>query len=388
MAAWDDEAMALSLVRGDGVAFRLGTVMGVVLRTEGTAPDDVGAILQICRSAAPTDLAHGIGRLLLDRPPGGFPSFAVVATVDDELMVLLHGDMELIARQNDQETAYSGREASTWTERRVPLPVDELRVFPTGGDSQADLWTDLREGVAHAGGFRLRRLRPAAESAPRGDEADATRLSAEPLAPGAGLAVGEQPSEFEAVSLVGPQAATTAERREPLPVVGHGEAAGPREDQPVIVQGIRCARDHHNNPQALYCSRCGIKMVHRTHVLVDGARPPLGVVTFDDGATFAVNKNLIIGREPTVDERVIAEAARPVQIRDEQRAVSRAHLAILLDEWMVYAVDLESANGTFVRAPGEDAWRRLAAGEQFELRTGASVRIGGREFVFDQHHVA
>jgi hypothetical protein len=399
-----DDTMALSLIAGEGVVLRIGPVIAVIERGESANPDDIGALLQLCREAGAGDdpapgagLARKAARMLLDMDPDTFPDFAIVAPAGDELIVLLHGDMELTATREGEAMHHSGREASTWSERRLGEPVDELLVHPSSGPSQPDLWTDLRSGVAHGCGFRLRRVGAAAApaapaAAPAVEpavEEDPTLMRPEPAeqVPPAPEPLPEPAGDFEVVSLVGPSATTTSEQRAPLPVESPAAEAVHEGPSPVLVKGIRCARDHHNNPLALYCSRCGIKMVHRTHVLVDGERPPLGVLTFDDGSTYPVNMDLVIGREPAVDERVAAQTARAVQIRDEQRSVSRAHLAIVLDEWDVYAVDLESANGTFARSSSNDEWRRLGPGERFELRTGASIRLGGREIVFDQHHV-
>ena len=49
---------------------------------------------------------------------------------------------------------------------------------------------------------------------------------------------------------------------------------------------------------------CGIRMNERTGELVFGPRPPLGLLVFDDGATYTVDAEYLVGRMPDVDERV------------------------------------------------------------------------------------
>lgn len=62
-------------------------------------------------------------------------------------------------------------------------------------------------------------------------------------------------------------------------------------------------------------------------------------------------------------------------IRDNS-AISRMHTVILANSKGVYIEDAHSTNGTFING------RRMAEGEQVELRGGENIRLGNEEFIF------
>jgi hypothetical protein len=129
-------------------------------------------------------------------------------------------------------------------------------------------------------------------------------------------------------------------------------------------------------------------MVQQTSYLVKGVRPPLGVFVFDDGTTFTVDSDYVIGREPEGDPRVISGEARPMAIPDPERAISRVHAEIHLKGWDVVVEDRGSANGTYILPPGGTEWLRLPSDTSASVPTGARVLVGRRHFIFDSHHVA
>lgn len=183
--------------------------------------------------------------------------------------------------------------------------------------------------------------------------------------------------------------------RPPLPVAGPGEkdpaarpakrpeAAGPAH---VLVKGFRCSRNHHNDPRVSFCSVCGIRMDQRTGVLVDGRRPPLGLLVLDIGSTFVLDDNYLLGRNPEVDDAVISSRLRPIRLDDDSGTLSRVHAEIRLEGWDVLLVDRGSANGTFIAAPGQGGWNRLAPQRPVVLTPGTHVRIGRRVFTFESAH--
>ncbi len=197
------------------------------------------------------------------------------------------------------------------------------------------------------------------------------------------------PGGFEAVLLVGESPPPPPPPRAPLSMATVGDEAIPDDGMPpAIVPGVRCSRDHHNNPHALYCSSCGIKMgVHRTLVVVNGPRPPLGILVLDDGSTIPVQHDLVIGRDPSVDDLVSGRKALPIRIEDDTSSVSRAHLLVALDGWEVLISDRGSSNGTAVRGSDAEPWRQLSPSERVQISTGTQIKLGERLLVFDQHHV-
>ena len=181
-------------------------------------------------------------------------------------------------------------------------------------------------------------------------------------------------------------------RRAPLPVAGvkppPPRPGAPVPEQPahVLVKGFRCSRNHHNDPRVSFCSVCGIRMDQRTGVLVDGRRPPLGLLVLDIGSTFVLDDNYLLGRNPEVDEAVISSRLRPIRLDDDSGTLSRVHAEIRLEGWDVLLIDRGSANGSFIAAAGQSGWNRLAPQRPVVLTPGTHVRIGRRVFTFESAH--
>ena len=100
-----------------------------------------------------------------------------------------------------------------------------------------------------------------------------------------------------------------------------------------LVIGVRCKHGHFNDPDVPYCSVCGISMIQMTRVPAPGARPPLGVLTLDDGIGYPLERGYVLGRIPDRDELVLSGRARPLPLAD--RTVSRVHARVLPTGWDV-----------------------------------------------------
>lgn len=174
------------------------------------------------------------------------------------------------------------------------------------------------------------------------------------------------------------------ETREPLPIAGQATHA-PEEPQGPRVRGVICSRGHFNDPAAPFCSVCGISMVQRTLNLVEGPRPPLGIVVFDDGTTYTLDTDYVLGREPENDPSVIAGTARALAVADPDRTVSRVHAGLVIDGWNVKALDRGSANGTFIAGPGDDNWVPLIPYQPTAIKPGTRIRVGQRVLIYDSH---
>jgi hypothetical protein len=151
------------------------------------------------------------------------------------------------------------------------------------------------------------------------------------------------------------------------------------------VLGVLCRNDHFNDPSLRYCSVCGISMAQQTLVQHEGPRPPLGVLLLDDGSTFRLDLDYIVGREPQADPEVISGTVRPLRITDPDGVVSRRHLRVALVGWNVEVVDLGSANGTFVALPGDQERHQLAPNQPFVVRPGTQVTMGRRWFRYESY---
>lgn len=201
---------------------------------------------------------------------------------------------------------------------------------------------------------------------------------------------------FSSVMLVpgAGDAAPQAEERAPLPIAAAppkqvppevAPAPHPAAEQGVQVLGVYCKNGHFDDPSARYCAICGISMAQLTLIPRPGPRPPLGVLVLDDGSIFSIDTDYVIGRDPFRDQRVTDGAARPMRVDDPKGLISRAHAQIRLDGWQVQVVDLGSANGTGIWAPGESAWRPIPRLTPVTIRPGTQVGFGQRQLRYESH---
>jgi hypothetical protein len=197
---------------------------------------------------------------------------------------------------------------------------------------------------------------------------------AAPIEPAVPLRQPDPASPFVAV-LLGPDAGPN----------GAAEAPAPVEDLRPKVLGVLCKNDHFNDPNLRYCAVCGISMAQQTLVQHEGPRPPLGVLLLDDGSTFRLDVDYVVGREPQGDPDVAAGTVRPLRITDADGVVSRRHLRVALVGWDVQVMDLGSANGTFVSLPGDAQQHRLVANQPVVVRPGTQVTMGRRWFRYESH---
>jgi FHA domain len=222
---------------------------------------------------------------------------------------------------------------------------------------------------------------PAAETAPTPEVAPAPPPQEPATAPEPVPA-----PDFVAVSLLEPE--PEDEPRVPLPLAGADELPPPpMPDEPEVphVHGVICARNHFNDPSSPFCATCGISMVQQTHNLVEGPRPPLGVLVLDDGSTYVVDRDIVIGREPAVDEGVTDGSARGITLPDPERAISRVHARVSLHEWEVRVTDAGSANGTFVATRDATQWTPVTPPNPAVLTPGMHLLVGSRVLSFDSH---
>lgn len=363
---------------GEGLVARLGDN---VLVASGSLDDATArTLVELCGRTSGSALVRELGKLVLEASGDG-PDIGVVTDEGGRAMVFLRGRMAFRGTVAKEHLELRGEFVVTWVDRALDGPAEAFDLGPDGADPGTDDLLDLREGVVRAGGITVGT--PATdEPAPAEGTAPET-TSSETFEP--------DPS-FHSIPIE-PDPSLVQER-EPLPVEGAGTpdpTEPPRDPDmppPAIVKGFRCSRNHHNRPGAHYCSACGIKMgVHKTLVAVDGERPPLGVLVFDDGVTISVLHDMVVGREPEVEDTVRAGAAQPVRVEDESQSVSRAHLRVELDGWDAYVIDLGSSNGTRVRRQDGEDWIDLTPQARQLIETGTVIMLGEREMRFAQHHV-
>lgn len=376
----DADTWRVQLASGDGLVVRSGRALLLALpkgAEQESFVDGLQASIDAAVHADPQSPGRRVARAVAGLVAGAadeqVPPLVVAAATDDGIALLLVGDVDVeVAGTDGTVESLTGRDAATWVDRVVRGEGQSVTAR-LGSESDFDVRSDLGSGAVRASGFRLLRsaVTPAQVPAVPPDapepQVDAPTAAADIAAPA-----------FVAVSLTEP---LPAEELAPLPTLEPAAPAG----EGVQVQGIVCSRGHFNDPASLYCATCGISMVHQTHNLVPGQRPPLGVVVLDDGAVFPLIGDYVLGREPDGDAEVVAGRAQPLALDDPDALVSRVHARIRLEGWDVRVLDAHSSNGTFVARPGEADWTRLVADEPVTILPGTRVTLGNRSLVFDSY---
>jgi hypothetical protein len=187
--------------------------------------------------------------------------------------------------------------------------------------------------------------------------------------------VSPRPAPAEAPDAEAPE--TSLPQREPLAT----------DAMPAVVRatvlGLLCPQGHLNDPSTQSCATCGDALGNQPSSLREGPRPPLGVLTLDDGTVFVLDTGYVLGREPQHDSEVVSGYARPLKIADAEGVVSRRHLRVALVGWDIQVVDLGSANGTYVQHPGDTQLQRLEAQRPVVVKHGTQVTMGRRWFRID-----
>ena len=345
---------------GDGMAARFGSVVAMVPAwqpRQRAALDRILDVVERCGDERVPGrvLCRRLAGLLAGEDPADVPRFAAFGEAEEGLAVFVHGEMDVAVTRSGDDEIVSGRHVATWVDRIVDAPIDSAAVAPQGrGLSDLDARLDLRAGVVPAASLLLvNRQRAPSEPEPVAQPSgklrarstldgaeDLEQARADVIPSDAALAAPapqEEPSSFRTIALRG---FSLDEPRAPLPIGGE-----PPADQPVVA-------------------------------------PPLGLLLFDDGTTFCLDGEVVVGREPDGDSRVASGEAQPLVVTDTERSVSRLHIRIALRGDAVEIVDLRSANGTAIRRPRESAWHPLTPGVATTISPDTEVRLGNRTFMF------
>lgn len=386
------EDLVMRTMSGPGIVARFGSVFLVVAEESVDVAEPVRTqLIGICRAISSVGAD---GRALVRRLAGLVaatdtdpPAFCAVAPHGGDLIVFVHGDAEVVVRLRGGEQRISGGESAAWVDRLVTWPADELVVtVPAARQVPAQAVLDLRGGIVPGAGFCVE----AASVVPVGAQgpAEPTSEDSQSLEPLPVLdAVTVHPVATQA-----PEKAELSADHEPPPFAGDMPTAYLAPVDPVnpanavTVGGIFCSRGHFNDPAGHFCAVCGTGLMQQPRHPVQGARPPLGVLVLDDGLTYVLDDDYVMGREPDYDPDVREGRARPLAIEDPDGGISRAHAEVRLRGWEVVMCDKGSVNGTYIAPPGESVWTPLIPFHPVSIRPGTRVQVGRRTFVFDSRH--
>ncbi len=424
-------AVCVPLV-GSGTLARIGNVIVLVAEADDreVAPLIDHAAMVAANGSDGRQLVRGLA-LQLASMAGDPPPFVALAPVPAGLAVFASGEAAAIV---DSEEV-TGRSSLAWAERVFPWPITKVAASVGETSTPGSTLLDLQQGVVGGAGFTMGRrtddrVAEASQvddvgvvapevSAPEASAPDDSvpdeqtptdRMRAvghdqptpEPVRPTpvktphpGGVPHADRPAadaavpQFESIAL-GPRAAEDLEaadddRPAPLPIISDRRDVPASSTAPSQVRGVFCKNHHFNDPRQLFCAVCGINMVQQTPVLVDGNRPPLGVIVLDDGSVFQLDTSYLLGRDPDSDDLVRRGRYRSIPMADNQNLISRIHARLELRSWDVVLVDNASTNGTFFARPGSPQWERVpTSGEQL-LVPGSRIRIGNRTLAFNSH---
>jgi hypothetical protein len=170
----------------------------------------------------------------------------------------------------------------------------------------------------------------------------------------------------------------------PVHTPGSGLAltAGPETPrEPPRLLGVWCDAGHVTSPDEAECRVCGLAVPPQAPILV--ARPPLGVLIFDNGDRVVLDRPVVLGRDPKQVASPDPETPVLHAVPSATGQVSRTHAEIRAEGWEVLLTDLDAMNGTALTLPGS-APIAIEPGVPTLITPGTRVDLGGESgFVFE-----
>lgn len=289
---------------------------------------------QACGRRLSRRLVELVGTTGLERD---FPALCAFGPAGDGVAVVVHGDAAVTLTVKGERLRLSGRDAVTVLDRVVTAPIESVAAVIGDRDVEecADRWSRLDAGVVRADAVVYR--------------PDEVALPAVPDAP-----VDDVEDTLDT----------------------------PARERPGVV-GLYCKNSHFNDPSVAYCTVCGSAMTQTVRTPEWGVRPQLGVLVLDDGTTFPLMRDHVVGRMPDADEAVARGDVGAVALDDP--LISRLHARFVLRDWQVMVVDAGSTNGTYVLSSTQSVWTRVKPGEETALAPGSVVAFGGRQVRYYSH---
>ncbi|WP_280312270.1 FHA domain-containing protein [Nocardia abscessus] len=407
--------------RDSPAAVALESLSELVRDATDQEPDGPGAL--VARQATRWLMKHA------ERISPGEPiDFGILSTAEHGgVAIFLHGAVTAVLAGDGVFERYRGSDAAFTVDRVAAVPARAAALFVDDGKGRIpDLPPErgigrLVEGIAQAGGAIVwsegsgadgrsegPASRPAGahrrpETAPlptarieSGQRAESERSEPQPAPQPRHVAGQPRYPTAPSTAMLDAEAEQTPIDPHHAPTQVGGTDPAPRPDPElqrrleatakataltVKVMGFKCARAHPSDPRSAFCTVCGMP-VDQTQALIEVVRPPLGMLILDDGMTYMLAADAVIGRDP--ERSPAAESGLvPLRVDDTSGGMSRAHAEIRLVNWDVTVVDSGSTNGTRTRLPGYRDWMRLAPRQSMVLVAGTEIMLGNRVLRFE-----
>ncbi|MEJ7794895.1 MAG: FHA domain-containing protein [Nocardioides sp.] len=153
----------------------------------------------------------------------------------------------------------------------------------------------------------------------------------------------------------------------PAPTTSHLE-----QSTSDTVLAVRCELGHLTDPLMTMCRACGNPVPPQEPARV--LRPPLGVLRLPDGESVLLDRPVVLGRRPAPSGP--GDWPHLVRLPHDSTYLSRLHVRIDLDGWLVMVQDLGSRGGTTLFSPGRDP-EKIRGHEPHLLESGTTLDLAG-----------